>query len=92
MNVLRLLMLGGGLGRIWATSRTVRNVAQSVSLIAYFKLMHDIENGYQTPTLIVPTIVRTAPPPPKENLCISRKARMDNLRNHWKQLNYIANG
>lgn len=94
MNILRLLMLGGGLGRIWATSRTTRNIAQSVSLLAYFKLMDNIERGYAIPNVVIPTIIRSVPPPPPKepSFILTRKSRMEHLSKQWKQLNHITNG
>ena len=48
-------MLLGSLGKVWAVSRRARNVYQTISIVAYFKLMNDIEKNSYSPT-VLPTI------------------------------------
>ena len=45
MSVLRGLMLIGSLGKVWSTTRFARNVYSSISIVAYFQLMEQYENG-----------------------------------------------
>jgi hypothetical protein len=59
MQILRGLILLGSLGRVWATSRKARNVYQSISILAYFKIMNDMESNRET---VIPTIKADNPP------------------------------
>jgi hypothetical protein len=43
MSILRGFILAGNLGRIWAKNHFVRRVFQSVSVLAYYQLMENLE-------------------------------------------------
>jgi len=91
MNVLRGLMLLGSLGKVWSKSQTMRNTFSSISIIAYFKLMNDYENGTND-VVIRPTI--EAPPPPTqfspvEKKPFSRHDHRKNVRETMKNVNRI---
>lgn len=53
MNPLRAIMLIGSIGKVWAVSRNARNVYSSISILAYYKLLSDMESGYSNNIQIV---------------------------------------
>ena len=61
MSIYRGFVLLGSLGKIWAKSRLYRNMFSSMSVLAYFMLMSEIDSYYNR-KLIVPTISK----PPKD--------------------------
>ena len=91
MNLLRGAMLLGSLGRVWARTRTAKNVYQTISIVAYFKLMSDYENGTST-FVVIPDLDIKAPSSPKANTnAKTMTTRRQNMSNIMKQVNMIIN-
>jgi len=83
MNVLRSLMLVGSLGKVWARTRVGRNVFSSISIVAYFKLLDDYENGVTSNIVIIPgaPIETNRPRPPLE-----QRPRTNSAQRHRERL------
>lgn len=92
MNIMRGAMLLGSLGRVWARSNRTRNVFQSISILAYFKLMSDFENGSSN-YMVIPDIQKPeAPKPPnKSGYTPNVENRRQKLSRTMKQVNMIIN-
>jgi hypothetical protein len=92
MNIMRGFMLLGSLGRVWATSNRAKNVYQSISILAYFKLMNDFENGKSNYVAIIPEIRPPGPPiEPKQVNHSGNRERQRKLSQTMRQVNFIIN-
>jgi len=90
MYLLRGFILLGSLGKVWATTRRAKNVYQSISILAYFKMMNDLE--VRNTVAALPTI---APEPPSFTPKLNRyelKTRRMRTIQCVKEMNRLSNG
>lgn len=92
MNVLRSLMLIGSLGKVWSRSHFNRNIFSSISIIAYFKLLDNMDNGVNNNIVIIPPR-----PEPKGDEQLQRpgttsvQRHRERLKQTMRNVNYIVN-
>lgn len=91
MNILRVLMLIGSLGKVWSRSHVARNTFSSISILAYFKMMNDFENQqkvYAQPTIEAPQQPRQqVPQTPRKKFTVRDHRR--NVRDTMNSVNRI---
>lgn len=84
MNILRGLMLIGSLGKVWSHTKVARNIYSSISIVAYFKLLNDFENGNSN-IVVVPDIVPPRAPEPPQPIKRTKKFAVQRHRERLKE-------
>ena len=91
MNILRGLMLIGSLGKVWSTTKMAKNVYSSISIVAYFKLLNDFENGNSNIVVVPDILPPQAHEEPKPIQKTAVKRHRERLKETMRNVNRIVN-